>query len=80
MPAGGRLLAYLDVLLAGRYRQEERLGRGLQGSANKTVHFLTSRYSSADLADIPEAELIIDPAGNLTLSGIDPLVWSSDRK
>lgn len=73
LPAGSRALKYVDVLIAGRYRQDLRLARGLVGSANKTIHCLTDRYSPADFLDIPEAEVIIAPDGGITLSGIDPL-------
>jgi anaerobic ribonucleoside-triphosphate reductase activating protein len=62
----------VDVLLAGRYRQEARLATGLRGSANKTVHLFTGRYTTADLDAVPEAEVIVHPDGRLTLTGIDP--------
>lgn len=72
MPAAPALLANIDVLLAGRYRQSSRLARDLRGSANKTVHFLTGRYTTADLQAVPPAELIISPGGEIFISGIDP--------
>ncbi|HPO59166.1 MAG TPA: hypothetical protein PLV53_10005, partial [Anaerolineaceae bacterium] len=62
-----------DVLLAGRYLQEERVASGLLGSANKTVHLLTPRYTLADLLAVPEAEITIAPDGEIHLSGINPL-------
>jgi pyruvate-formate lyase-activating enzyme len=46
----------------------------LRGSANKAVHLLTDRYRLEDLAEVPPAEVIIDAAGNVVLSGIDPPV------
>jgi len=66
-------LRYVDVLIAGRYRQEQRLARGLRGSANKTVHLLTNLYSLQDIARVPEAEAIVAPDGRVLLSGVDPL-------
>jgi len=68
-------LAHVDVLLAGRYKAEQRVAQGLVGSANKTVHFLTGRYSMKDLDAIPQAEIILSPDGEIKLSGIDPLTW-----
>ncbi|GHJ35960.1 4Fe-4S single cluster domain-containing protein [Streptomyces sp. TS71-3] len=67
------LYACVDVLLAGRYERERHLARGLRGSANKTVHFLTDRYSPADLDAVPDAEVVIHPDGHVTFTGIDPL-------
>ena len=60
------------TVLAGRYQQANRLARDLRGSANKTVHFLTRRYTAADLQGVPPAELIISPGGEIIISGIDP--------
>ena len=56
----GDVLASVDVLLAGRLGQ-------------KTTHFLTGRYSAADLAAVPPAEVLIEPDGTVVLSGTDPL-------
>lgn len=69
------LLAHIDVLIAGRYQATERVATGLIGSSNKVVHFLTPRYTPADLASVPEAEVILSPDGEILLSGIDPLTW-----
>ncbi len=73
MPGSAELLTSVDVLLAGRYEAARRLGHGLLGSANKTVHFLTNRYRPADLARVPEAEIFISPGGEVISSGIDPV-------
>lgn len=72
--AGG-LLEQIDVLIAGRYQAGRRVAAGLIGSDNKVVHFLTPRYSPADLASVPQAEVIVSPDGEILLSGIDPLTW-----
>jgi anaerobic ribonucleoside-triphosphate reductase activating protein len=69
------LLPWIDVLIAGRYEASQRVATGLLGSANKTVHFLSARYSVQDLQAVPEAEVWIDLQGQITLSGIDPLPW-----
>lgn len=69
------LLSCIDVLIAGRYEASLRLARDLRGSANKTVHLLTPRYTLSDLALTPVGEVIIEPDGTITLSGIDPIHW-----
>lgn len=75
MPEIDTFFACVDVLLAGRYDRSQRVAAGLIGSTNKTVHFLTSRYSPADLEKIPEAEIILQKNGDVLFSGIDPLKW-----
>jgi anaerobic ribonucleoside-triphosphate reductase activating protein len=75
IPNAEALLACVDVLIAGRYAASQRLARDLRGSANKTVHFLTSRYRMADLRLVPPAEVIITAEGEVVVSGIDPVRW-----
>ena len=70
-----RFLSGVDVLIAGRYVADQRLASGLIGSRNKTLHFLSNRYTSRDLEQIPPAEVIISPDGEIRFSGIDPLQW-----
>ncbi|MEW5872051.1 MAG: 4Fe-4S single cluster domain-containing protein [Chloroflexota bacterium] len=79
LPNGPAILAHIDVLIAGRYDASQRLAHGLLGSVNQRVHFLTGRYSPAELAGVPEAEVTITPQGELWLSGIAPLNFDSAR-
>ena len=74
-PQAGQLLSLMDVLIAGRYQQDQRQASGLLGSRNKTVHFLSDRYTMRDLLAVPEAEVLIQPDGSLSITGIDPLAW-----
>jgi anaerobic ribonucleoside-triphosphate reductase activating protein len=73
MPDTGKLLACVDVLIAGRYDESQHLAQNLIGSANKTAHFLSDRYTMNDLKSVPAAEVIITPEGEVVLSGIDPI-------
>jgi len=75
MPQAAALLACIDVLIAGRYDAAQHLARDLRGSANKTTHFLSDRYTQADLHAIPSTEVIITAQGEVIVSGIDPLKW-----
>jgi anaerobic ribonucleoside-triphosphate reductase activating protein len=75
MPEAGEILACIDVLIAGRYDHVQRLARDLRGSANKTVHLLSDRYTMADVQAIPPAEVIITATGEVLMSGIDPVRW-----
>jgi len=72
-PYSSRLLEQIDVLISGRYDASRRLAHSLLGSVNKTIHLLTERYQASDLLDIPPAEVVIGPDGEIILSGIDPL-------
>jgi anaerobic ribonucleoside-triphosphate reductase activating protein len=70
MPAAGQLLGLLDVLIAGRYQANRRLGQGLLGSTNQSIHLLTGRHTLAELQSVPEAEIFITPDGQVIFSGI----------
>ena len=72
IPLEPAILAQVDVLIAGRYVQTRRLAHGLRGSANKTVHLLTDRYTLEDIEHVPPAEVWIDAARNISISGIAP--------
>ncbi len=63
-----------DVLVCGRYNQEQRVARGLRGSRNKQYWFLTDRYSEADFDRVPEAEFVIHLDGTVTATGVDPIL------
>ncbi len=77
MSGASRLLDCLDVVLAGRYDASRRLARDLRGSANKTAHFLTDRYTLEDLQGIPAAEVTISASGKVVSTGIDPVILDS---
>jgi anaerobic ribonucleoside-triphosphate reductase activating protein len=69
------LLSNLDVLLAGRYDQSQHIAASLTGSANKTIHFLTPRYTINDIQTVPVAEVILTETGEIHLTGINPVHW-----
>jgi len=79
-PLKHRCAALADVVLAGRYDPNRRLAAGLRGSANKTVHFITQRYTQKDLDAVPDAEVWINATGEVISSGIDPLQWEPNGK
>ncbi len=70
------LFPLVDVIIAGRYQDNQRLAKSLQGSANKTFHFLTERYKQEDFQKVPEAEVLITPEGKIISTGIDPFFLS----
>ena len=73
LPGGPDVLARLDVLIDGRYVAGERLATGLRGSANQRIHLLTARYTLAEVEATPVAEIRIGRAGEVVLTGVDPL-------
>jgi anaerobic ribonucleoside-triphosphate reductase activating protein len=75
MPGGDRLGDFADAVIAGRYDRDRHLGHALRGSTNKTLHCLTGRLRPEDFEDIPPAEVVIGPDGEIMLAGIDPVRW-----
>lgn len=73
MPGADGLLGCIDVLIAGRYDQSQRLASGLRGSAHQTIHCLTNRYTQDEILSTPIAEVIITPHGEVVSSGMDPM-------
>jgi len=73
LPGAAEVLKSIDVLLAGRYRNDLRIAKSLLGSSNKTIYFLSDRYSACDLEEVPAAEILIRPDGTTFRTGIDPL-------
>jgi anaerobic ribonucleoside-triphosphate reductase activating protein len=66
-------VADVDLVVAGRYLARRRIAagpNGLRGSENKTYWTRTARYRAADLAAVPDVELILDADGALTITGI----------
>ncbi|MCR4413938.1 MAG: radical SAM protein [Thermoguttaceae bacterium] len=72
MPSAAELLGCVDVVAAGRYRPS---ASGVSGWAQKPLCFLTRRYTEADFASLPTAEVILGRRGEVILSGVDPLRW-----
>jgi anaerobic ribonucleoside-triphosphate reductase activating protein len=83
MPDIEQLRERVDVLVAGRYRQDERISRGLRGSANKRVLTFGDRLRADELDAVEDAEVTIHPDGVVVISGIDPPVlqnqWGDQR-
>lgn len=71
LPEAPTLLSCLDLLVAGPYDATRRRPGGLRGSSNQTLHFLTGRYTLGDVLEVPEAEILITPAGEVLCTGVD---------
>ncbi len=82
LPEREELLSYVDVTLCGRHDAgRQPAGRGLLGSPGKTVHRVTERYTLADLAVVPDAEVVVSPEGEVVVSGIAPPThYSASRR
>lgn len=69
-PAHRALLDVTDVLVDGRYIAAQRAeGLAWRGSSNQRVHFLSDRYSEADMLDVPAAEFVLEANGGLSVTG-----------
>jgi len=73
MTEANTFLACVDVLIAGRYNPKQHLAQGLRGSANKTVHHISERYTMNEFQSVPSSEAIISVNGEILISGIDPV-------
>jgi anaerobic ribonucleoside-triphosphate reductase activating protein len=76
-PESEQIIGLSDLIIAGRYEQDNRMASNLLGSTNQTFHFLTARYSLRDFADLPEAEILIRSNGTISITGINPLNLSA---
>lgn len=72
MPRFDKLKNQIDILIAGRYVADMRVSSGFTGSSNKTIHYLSSRYSEGDLELVPISEVIISHSGELAITGVEP--------
>lgn len=69
-PAARELLAEVDILVAGRFMRAQRDVRlAWRGSRNQELHFLTDRYSPADVPDDNRIELHLAADGSAVLTG-----------
>ncbi len=74
VPGVADLLAETDVLIDGRYVAARNTGRGLRGSDNQRVHFLTDRLAghAAELEDGPRRAEIRFTSKAALLVGVPP--------
>jgi anaerobic ribonucleoside-triphosphate reductase activating protein len=73
-PAVQELLAQVDILLDGPFRQTQLTSRRWRGSCNQQVHFLSSAYRDEDFAledERTQTEFVIGAQG-FTTTGIWP--------
>jgi anaerobic ribonucleoside-triphosphate reductase activating protein len=62
-------LSYIDVLIAGRYRDDMKNDNLFLSSSNQEMIFLSDKYSIEDFSSLAEAEIIINQAGEIITSG-----------
>jgi len=70
LPHGEEVLALVDVLIDGPFEQDKPANDGIRGSTNQRIHFLTDRYSLADLEPRQRCEFVITPDGTVVQTGI----------
>ncbi|MFX0095128.1 MAG: 4Fe-4S single cluster domain-containing protein [Candidatus Hodarchaeota archaeon] len=73
-PELAELNQYVDVFITGRFRQHQKIQRGLKGSSNKDYIFNSTFYTEDEFDHIPEVEIITKDNGSLIISGIHPEV------
>lgn len=66
------LQMYTDVIIAGRFRADQKLQDGIRGSENKKYLWFSDFYSSNEFNSIPPVEASIKDDGTIIISGINP--------
>jgi anaerobic ribonucleoside-triphosphate reductase activating protein len=69
-PGVADLLAEIDVLIDGRYVAARNDNRGLRGSSNQKIHYLTGRLASTELTTGPRRSEIRLRARSALLVGV----------
>ncbi|UYM15897.1 4Fe-4S single cluster domain-containing protein [Endozoicomonas euniceicola] len=70
MPVAQQVLAHVDILVAGRYREELRNPSLLwRGSTNQKIHFLSPKYDRTIIKECNQVEIHIDEFGGLVELG-----------
>ena len=69
-PEMAAVAANVDVLIAGRFDEKQPSTHPMLGSANQTIHFLTTVYEPEDLVKVPDAEVNIAQDGSIQWSGV----------
>lgn len=73
MPCYSELTSNVDAIIAGRYVSELHSASALLGSSNQEILLFSQRYRLEDFAAVPPGEIIINPDGTVTISGVDPI-------
>lgn len=72
VPGVGDLLEQVDVLIDGPYVSRLNDNRGLRGSANQRIHYLTSRLAHVDFEAAPRKSEIHLLYGQAIMIGVPP--------
>jgi len=63
-------LGLVDVIVSGRYQEENHIGEGIRGSSNKEYIFLSDEFSKQDFENLPQTEVITQEDGSLLVTGM----------
>lgn len=66
------LLEQIDVLIDGPYISRLNDNRGLRGSQNQKIHYLTERLSSTNFEDSPRKAEFLIQNGQAMMVGVPP--------
>lgn len=71
-PGVKSLLQEIDILIDGQYVQEKNDDRGLRGSSNQKVIYLTNRLQGISLENFPRRSEILLTDGQAMMVGVPP--------
>ena len=71
-PEVSTLQNYTDVIIAGRFKQNQLIQRGIRGSENKKYLFYSDLYSIEEFFFVPPVEIFLNDNGTIIITGIEP--------
>ena len=77
IPGVNSLLSETDVLIDGKYIQELNDNRGLRGSSNQNIHFLSNRLKGYDFTQSPRKVEVNLEDGSAFVIGVPPTGFPS---
>ncbi len=72
-PAVAHLLAQIDILIDGPYIANKNDNRGLRGSSNQRIHYLSNRLAGIELDSIPRRAEVLVREGHMMMVGVPPI-------
>ena len=79
-PEVSTLQNYTDVIIAGRFKQNQLIQRGIRGSENKKYLFYSDLYFIEEFFFVPPVEIFLYDNGTIIITGIEPEILDDTFK
>lgn len=74
IPEAEKVLEFIDVLIDGRFEEENVAQNGIRGSSNQTLHFLTDKYTPEQMTN-RQFEIQFNKDGGIIMTGFPDPIW-----